>query len=187
MNDRAKTIIAAIIFLIIGIGIGYTLSYRNIISNDQNKGESTGIGPAVGTELKKEITLITEGGGLKKISEYRGSALLINFWASWCGPCMIEMPGIFAVQKKYKKQGLEVLAINLDDNIFTGRLMLEKRIGKPAFPLFQGMNSDILRIFPLEGIPYTILVDKKGIIRYSEAGEINWLTKENLKKIEDIL
>lgn len=98
---------------------------------------------------------------------YRGKVLLIDFWATWCGPCIAEMPNVKSVYAKYHGKGFEIVGISLDQS----REKLDKYIESQeiAWPqYFDGKwwNNDIAVRYGIKSIPTTILVDKKGKIRY---------------------
>jgi thiol-disulfide isomerase/thioredoxin len=100
-------------------------------------------------------------------SAYRGKVLLIDFWATWCGPCIAEMPNVKSVYAKFHPQGFEIVGISLDQS----RDKLDKYIESQeiAWPqYFDGKwwNNDIAVRYGIKSIPSTILVDKKGKIRY---------------------
>ena len=100
-------------------------------------------------------------------SAYRGKVLLIDFWATWCGPCVAEMPNVKNVYEKYHPKGFEIVGISLDQS----RDKLDKYIESQeiAWPqYFDGKwwNNDIAVRYGIKSIPTTILVDKKGKIRY---------------------
>ncbi len=100
-------------------------------------------------------------------SAYRGKVLLIDFWATWCGPCVAEMPNVKNVYSKYHTQGFEIVGISLDQS----RDKLDKYITSQeiAWPqYFDGKwwNNDVAVRYGIKSIPSTFLVDKKGKIRY---------------------
>lgn len=98
---------------------------------------------------------------------YKGKVLLIDFWATWCGPCIAEMPNVKNVYTKYHSKGFEIVGISLDQS----RDKLDKYIASQeiAWPqYFDGKywNNDIAVSYGIKSIPATFLVDKKGKIRY---------------------
>ncbi len=189
MKNKAKILSIVAISFFIGLIAGYTLSNKKNAehSNTQGAASEYSAGPSVGSKIDSQIQLLESNGNKKTLADYKGKSLMINFWASWCGPCLVEMPALFEIQKKYQAKGFQILAINLDDDIKDGVAILDKKFHGVPFPIFQGMKSSILKTFPVEGVPYTVLVDKAGNIQFSEAGEVDWLEQENLEKIEKIL
>jgi len=106
-----------------------------------------------------EVELL--GGGSAKLSDYRGRAVLINFWATWCGPCVGEMPDLQRLSEAFEGE-LAVVAVNCSEK--------EEKVG--AFISDNGYTFDVgldeggavQKKYPTNGIPYTIIVDPAGII-----------------------
>ena len=100
-------------------------------------------------------------------SAYKGKVLLIDFWATWCGPCIAEMPHVKSVYTKYHSKGFEIVGISLDQS----RDKLDKYISSQGIEwpqYFDGKwwNNDVAVRYGVKSIPATFLVDKKGKIRY---------------------
>lgn len=98
---------------------------------------------------------------------YKGKVLLIDFWATWCGPCVAEMPNVKNVYAKYHPQGFEIVGISLDQS--RDRLNQYIKSNQIAWPqYFDGKwwNNDVAVRYGIKSIPTTILVDKSGKIRY---------------------
>jgi thiol-disulfide isomerase/thioredoxin len=129
---------------------------------------------ASGMPMAPDLVLESLDGKKAAFGDFRGKVVLINFWASWCSPCIHEMPGLFAMQKELKNKGLVVLGINMDDNSAAGVAILHKFAGESPFTMFKGMNAPIADRFSIEGLPFTVLVDKNFNIVYAKAGEIDW-------------
>lgn len=151
----------------------------------QQTSEQSPLDPALGIRAALQLERIDDR--TMHIPDFKGRPLMINFWASWCGPCMTEMPSIYALHKKFKGRGFEILAINLDVDANYGVRALTKRFGKPEFPIVRGHGEKYPEIFRIEGVPFTVLIDRSGKIRYAQTGERNWLDKDSLKLVEGIL
>jgi thiol-disulfide isomerase/thioredoxin len=121
---------------------------------------------AVGSEpIAFEVTSITG----EKISpeQYRGKVLLIDFWATWCAPCKQEMPNVKRVYGKYREKGFEIVGISLDRSRGDLDRYIEKnQIHWPQFFDGKYWQNEIAVKYGISSIPATILVDKKGKIRY---------------------
>lgn len=111
-----------------------------------------------------------------------GKVVLINFWASWCAPCMEELPELIKLYERYSKQGLVVLAINIDDDPAAGRKALQS--GEPSFIILHdsGFGSRTASRYRVTSIPLSLLIDREGVIRqvcrgYSPTGLVDDLRK----------
>jgi thiol-disulfide isomerase/thioredoxin/TolA-binding protein len=105
----------------------------------------------------------------KKLSPaaYKGKVLLIDFWATWCGPCVAEMPNVKQVYAKYHPQGFEIVGISLDKS--RDRLDQYIKTNEISWPQYydgKWWNNDIAVRYGIKSIPSTILVDRAGKIRY---------------------
>ncbi|HXV13287.1 MAG TPA: TlpA disulfide reductase family protein, partial [Candidatus Krumholzibacteria bacterium] len=98
---------------------------------------------------------------------YRGKVLLIDFWATWCGPCIAEMPNVKNVYAKYHGKGFEIVGISLDQSRDKlDRYIENQGISWPQYFDGKWWNNDVAVRYGVKSIPTTILVDKKGKIRY---------------------
>ena len=98
---------------------------------------------------------------------YKGKVLLIDFWATWCGPCVAEMPNVKSVYTKYHGQGFEIVGISLDQSRDKLDMYLERQeIKWPQYFDGKYWNNAIAVSYGVKSIPATFLVDKKGKIRY---------------------
>ena len=126
-------------------------------------------------------------GGFANFEAYSGKVVLINFWASWCGPCLTEMPSLYALHKKYEPRGLAVIGVTMDNRNPNAVAVLKRVAGEPPFPLFNGEEQAVANRFPIEGLPYTVIVDRNGTIQYAKPGERNWMAAEATQIIEGML
>jgi thiol-disulfide isomerase/thioredoxin len=117
------------------------------------------------------------------LSDFKDKVVLLDFWASWCGPCRKEFPFLMELYKTYKEKGFEIIAVNLDSESKRMEAFLEKQGAPVQFKIALGNGTKIPDIYKLEGMPTTILIDKKGVIRFRHTGFSN----SDKKKYEEQL
>lgn len=123
------------------------------------------------------------GGKTKKVSELKAKVILINFWATWCEACMVEMPSIVALRKNYLSKGLDVVAINVDENPET---VLPKTLPKLGidFPVYVDPEGKIADLLDLRAIPLTVIIDSERKILFSQNGEYDWNSAEFRARVD---
>lgn len=124
-----------------------------------------------------------------KLSDYKGKVVLLDFWASWCGPCREEMPFLIDFYRHNKNRDFEIIAINIDDKAKNMEKFLSNIFGRPEFPILFDQHKNIPPLYDIETMPTTIFIDKNGTVRYWHNGfkksyevqfqdELNALLKE---------
>jgi thiol-disulfide isomerase/thioredoxin len=102
-----------------------------------------------------------------KLADYKGKVVLLDFWATWCGPCIAALPDLIETYEKYGKQGLEVVGISLDDAKDDLTAFMKKNDGMEWPILFDGKGwaSDIAQAYGVEAIPFTLLIDGDRVVK----------------------
>ncbi len=112
-----------------------------------------------------DFTLERLDGGSVRLRDLRGKVVLLNFWATWCGPCREEMPLLAEIYRTYHPRGLEVLGVNLtsqDDLAEVRRFVAAFDL---PFPILLDHNGRAERSYALVGVPTTVFIDREGIIQ----------------------
>lgn len=112
------------------------------------------------------------------LADYRGKVVLLNFWATWCVPCRIELPRFDAWQAKYGRRGLAVVAVSMDDDPAQARRVVQKlHLGFPVLVGDAKLGEQYGGVF---GLPVTFLIDRRGIVRRRIEGEqkLDWLEQQ---------
>lgn len=121
-----------------------------------------------------------------QLKSFAGKVVLINFWASWCEACMAEMPSIQKLYDQLKGEGLEVVAINVDDNPQKVVPEIVKALGL-TFPIYTEKDNVASKAFEVVAIPYSVVADRKLKIVWAESGEKDWSTAKVIGEIRDLL
>ena len=111
-----------------------------------------------------DFTLKDLNGGDVKLSAFKGKVILLDFWATWCGPCKLEIPWFVEFQQKYKDRGFTVVGISSDDTI--DKLKPFAAEYKMNYPVLQGLGRDDVpdAFGPIYGLPTTLLISRDGKI-----------------------
>jgi thiol-disulfide isomerase/thioredoxin len=115
-----------------------------------------------------DFALRSLGAANVRLSEHLGEVVLINFWATWCGPCRQEMPLLDALYGKYQRAGLVMFGINIDEDRDDAVEMAQTL--KVTYPILFDERKDVSRAYQLGTMPLTVLIDREGVIRYVSEG-----------------
>ena len=119
-------------------------------------------------------------GGSINIRDYRGKVVFINFWATWCATCKVEMPSMQTVYDQFKDQGLEMLTISVDKDQSLIQPFMDQY--KLTFPVLLDPDSDVAKkAYKTTGVPETFIVNKHGIIVHKAIGPRDWATDEAME------
>jgi peroxiredoxin len=117
-----------------------------------------GSGPA------PQFTLPSKAGSDVSLAQYKGQVVMINFWASWCGPCRQEMPLLENIYKKYNKLGFTLIGVNVEPDSKAADDWLKQT--PVTFPVLYDKSSKVSQMFNVSGMPTTVIIDRKGNVRY---------------------
>jgi len=154
---RSRVAIGAAALLALGAGIGLALFDR---------------APADASALLA-LTLPDPSGRPQPLSQWQGKVLVVNFWATWCGPCREEMPDLVRAQKEYGAKGLQIVGIAADDADKVQQFAKEIELNYPA--LIGGyaaidLSKDLGN--SLVALPFTLVVDRHGRVAYTHLGPV---------------
>jgi peroxiredoxin len=135
--------------------------------------------PADAKTAKLDFTLKDMNGNNVRLSDYRGKVILLDFWATWCGPCKVEIPSFVELQNKYGKDGLQVIGVSVDDTL--EKLTPYVKELKMNYPVLLGLGHDDVQdaYGPIFGIPVNVVISRDGKICAKHAG---MSTKEQFEK-----
>ncbi len=137
-------------------------------------------------QVAPEFQLRNLRGGDLSLSAFRGKVVLINFWATWCGPCKAEMPSMETLYKSYKRDDFEIIAVSIDtvgEN--TVRDFVERF--HFTFPVVLDNQFVVNQLYEARYVPTSLLIDRKGIIRDKIPGAKNWNDKETRLLVDKLI
>ena len=136
--------------------------------------------------LAPSFSLQKLNGSVVKLIDYKGKVVLVNFWASWCGPCKMEIPSLNRLYQKRKSTGFEIVAISLDRTPVSklAAFVKEKQMD---FPILLNPDGDVSERYMVRGIPSSFLLDKKGMIKWKVVGGMEWDRADVLSRIDQLL
>lgn len=131
------------------------------------------------SQANLDFTIKDMDGASVRLSDYKGKVLLVNFWATWCGPCKAELPGLIALHHEYKDKGLVVLGISGDDDAETLKAFASE--WKINYPVLVGRDEEELldAYGPIFGYPISVIVGRDGAVC---ARHIGPATKEEFER-----
>jgi peroxiredoxin len=132
-----------------------------------------------------DFALKSSGGENLRLSEYRGDVVMINFWATWCGPCRQEMPLLDGLYSKYQRVGFTLLGVNIDDDSRRAMKMIDE-LGV-TFPVLFDESKNVSKLYEVEAMPVTVLVDKEGVVRHVHHGYKPGYEDKYLTEIRSLL
>ena len=133
-----------------------------------------------------EFELLDLGGDRHRLSDFRGKWVVINFWATWCGTCEVEMPSMEKLYRKYKDFGFEMLTISVDKD----QSLIEPFMKKfnLTFPVLLDPESEIAKkIYKTTGVPETFIVNREGLIVHKAIGPRDWANEETLEAFSQMV
>ncbi len=132
-----------------------------------------------------DFVLRSASGENLRLSECRGDVVLINFWATWCGPCRQEMPLLDDLYGRYQRVGFSLLGINIDDDSRRAMQMVEE-LGV-NFPVLFDESKEVSKLYEVEAMPVTVLVDREGRVRHVHHGYKPGYEEKYLTEIRSLL
>ena len=124
-------------------------------------------------------------GQVHTLDEYRGRVVLVNFWASWCPPCIQEMPVLETLKQKLAEQPFEILAVNVGEQKY--RVWKFVKLVNFDLPVLLDERKNTFNAWGLSVLPTSFLIDRKGNIRYRVVGDVEWDSEEVIALVKSLI
>jgi thiol-disulfide isomerase/thioredoxin len=115
-----------------------------------------------------DFSLRSRSGAAVSLGALKGQVVLINFWATWCGPCRKEMPLLEQIQKKYAPLGFTMLGVNVEED--TRQMEAFLKDVPVTFPILLDPANGVSKLYDVSAMPSTVIVDRKGNVRFIHQG-----------------
>jgi len=144
------------------------------------------IAPVEAKKVKSpDFTLKSREGKNVRLSDFRGQVVLLNFWASWCGPCRQEMPILDQLHKKYGKSGFSVLGVNLDAK--SAKAIKYLKDTPVNFTVLYDPKGEVSEMYGVQAMPSTVIIDRDGNVRFLHKGFKDGYSEKYHKQIKALL
>jgi thiol-disulfide isomerase/thioredoxin len=138
-----------------------------------------------GSQPAPSFTLANRAGGEVSLAALKGKVVMINFWASWCGPCRQEMPLLDQMHKRYSSLGFTLIGVNVEANTKDAERWLKDT--PVSFPVLFDRDSKVSKLYDVSAMPSTVFIDRKGNLRYLHRGYKAGDESEYLNQIRALL
>jgi len=132
-----------------------------------------------------DFTLKSNQGKNLRLEDYRGQVVMLNFWASWCGPCRQEMPLMENIYQKYEPLGFTILAVNVDEDSADADRFLESV--PVSFPVLYDNESKVSEMFEVDAMPTTVMIDRDGNKRFIHRGYKPGYENDYAKQVKQLI
>ena len=136
--------------------------------------------------LAPDFSLPDKNGKPISLSQFRGKVVFLNIWATWCGPCRIEMPAMEKLYQKFKSESFVILAVSIDSQGESVVMPFLKKHGI-TFPILFYPDSSIMDIYMVNALPTSYIIDKKGNIVTQVLGGRNWFGPKTIETFEYLI
>ncbi len=169
--------------VVVGCDSGYS-EFSNVSSNSHLAAMKRGW-PQIGA-TSPPFTLVDLEGRQVSLSDFRGKVVLLNFWATWCGPCRVEMPSMEALYKELRRDGFEILAVSVDAQGSAVTRPFQEAMGL-TFPILHDPDYEVGGAYGARTLPISYVIDRNGIIQHRVVGARDWHSPKAKEFIQSLL
>ncbi len=172
--------IILVLLVVVGVGTIVLLQFKDSPFSPSRK-------PLLGKSVPApNFTLPGLDGHKVSLADYKGKVVLLNIWATWCAPCVAEMPSMEKLYQELKDEGFELLAVSVDETGTEAVAPFMKK-HKLGFPVLLDTVGDIKSLYQVNGIPESFIIDKNGIIIEKVIGPRDWAASGAIRFFRNLI
>lgn len=141
-------------------------------------------GPAVEGRLAPQFFVKDRSGQLHSLNDFRGKVVLVNFWATWCPPCIEEMPSMDSLQKTLDQEKFSIIAISVDDSWDSVDTFIKS--SDLDLNIYSDFEGKVAKLYGTHKVPETYILNKEGIVVRKILGEIDWTSPKVLSYLKEL-
>ncbi len=141
-------------------------------------------GPAVEGRLAPQFSVKDRSGQLHSLNDFRGKVVLVNFWATWCPPCIEEMPSMDSLQKTLDQEKFSIIAISVDDSWDPVDTFI--KLSNLDLNIYSDFEGKVAKLYGTHKVPETYILNKEGIVVRKILGEIDWTSPKVLSYLKEL-
>ncbi len=183
-----KVIIMSILVFL--IALGYLRTHNEHAEKTSNIQDGpTDVPDKAKRKAVPDILMTAMRGPNKRLSDFKGKVVLLSFWATWCTPCLIELPTFIDLYQKLSDKGLVIIPLNVDENAQTAAAFVNDfwKAKKFPFPTFFDPTHEGASSFRVDALPSNFVLDKNGLLVAQGYGANDWGSDASIQFIEELL
>lgn len=177
---------AVLLCLLLVVGVALTTPYAEAQSFHGKKRSGVDRGVVQVGDEAPNFMLEDLAGNVMSLAQLRGKVVLLNFWATWCGPCRVEMPAMEQLYRSFTRREFEILAVSTDSQGAAVTRPFQKTMGF-TFPILHDSEYRVGLTYGARTIPVTFMVDRHGIVRQKIFGARDWASPAAHELIEELM
>jgi peroxiredoxin len=181
-KNRSVNIKSFVLIVMLAVGVGIIILLQLKDSSFKTSGT-----PLPGKDVPAPDFAFPGLDGKKvSLADYRGKLVLLNIWATWCAPCVAEMPSMEKLYQKLKNEGFILIAVSIDETGAEAVMPFIKK-HKLSFPVLTDTQGDIKHLYQVTGIPESFIIDKNGMIVEKIVGPRDWATSSAIRFFRNLI